>query len=271
MVRFARSFAEQARQPADVDGPSGVARVSKAGLAVAVIAAGAVGTGVLVAYVGQHRDTASAAAGTTVSKSPQDRAVGGPDTESRRPGASKSPAAAGQPSPGRQDSDGRPTPSPTGGTGSVASGPLPASPRAGSGTGADRTTPGPTGFHIVSSASGRCIDVTDAKTAAGTPLQIWDCSPVTWQTWTFASDGTVRALGRCMAVAGGSADDGAAIGLAACTGSASQRFRLNAAGDLVSVRADKCVDVKDQLSGNGTRLQLWVCGGTANQKWSREK
>jgi hypothetical protein len=28
------------------------------------------------------------------------------------------------------------------------------------------------------------------------------------------------------------------------------------------------VDVKDQATGNGTRLQLWDCNGQDNQKWS---
>lgn len=46
-----------------------------------------------------------------------------------------------------------------------------------------------------------------------------------------------------------------------------QRFRLNSAGDLVNIRADKCVDVKDQQTDNGARLQLWTCTGAQNQKW----
>ncbi|MFF7985859.1 ricin-type beta-trefoil lectin domain protein [Streptomyces sp. NPDC007901] len=116
--------------------------------------------------------------------------------------------------------------------------------------------------------SGRCIDVTDGSTADQTPLQIWDCGGVDWQKWTFFADGTVRSLGTCMTVAGGSRDDGAAIRLAGCDGSGAQRFRLTAANDLVNVQADKCVDVTDVRSDNGARLQLWGCSGGGNQKWS---
>ncbi|MFJ3671514.1 ricin-type beta-trefoil lectin domain protein [Streptomyces sp. NPDC090106] len=119
---------------------------------------------------------------------------------------------------------------------------------------------------LVGAASGRCVDVTDGTAGAGTALQIWDCTGATWQRWSFYSDGTVRSLGLCMEVA--SAGDGAAMRLAKCNAGSGQRFQLNSAGDLVNLKADKCVDVKDQLSDNGTRLQLWTCTGAQNQKWS---
>lgn len=69
-----------------------------------------------------------------------------------------------------------------------------------------------------------------------------------------------------MTVAGGSAN-GTGIEIAHCNGGWSQRFKLNGSLDLVNIAADKCVDVQDQQTGNGTRLQLWQCGGTSNQKW----
>lgn len=120
---------------------------------------------------------------------------------------------------------------------------------------------------IVSFASGRCIDVTDGRGAAGTPLQIWDCSGAAWQRWAFEPDGTIHSLGRCMTVAGGSSANGARIELDPCNGGAAQRFDLNKSSDLVNVAADKCVDVKDKQTANGTHLQLWQCAGTSNQKW----
>jgi hypothetical protein len=55
--------------------------------------------------------------------------------------------------------------------------------------------------------------------------------------------------------------------LAKCNGSSAQKFTLNSSNDLVNLNADKCVDVKDQQTANGTPLQLWSCGGTSNQKW----
>ena len=42
---------------------------------------------------------------------------------------------------------------------------------------------------------------------------------------------------------------------------------MSATGDLVSVLANKCVDINDWSSASGARLQTWTCAGTANQKW----
>jgi hypothetical protein len=54
-----------------------------------------------------------------------------------------------------------------------------------------------------------------------------------------------------------------------CNGNPVQRFTLSAAGDLVNVSANRCVDVKEWNSANGALLQLWDCAGTANQKWTK--
>ncbi|GII52600.1 hypothetical protein Pth03_09890 [Planotetraspora thailandica] len=124
------------------------------------------------------------------------------------------------------------------------------------------------GRMVFSHDSGRCIDVTDKRAAAGTPLQIWSCTGADWQKWDFRSDGTVRSVGFCMEVAGGSSANGSVIRLGACNGGAAQRFVLNSRHDLVNTAADKCVDVVDHNTANGARLQLWSCVGTDNQKWS---
>ncbi|WP_327425591.1 ricin-type beta-trefoil lectin domain protein (plasmid) [Streptomyces sp. NBC_01527] len=175
-------------------------------------------------------------------------------------------------------SDG-PTPhrSPTGGSKNVSSA-SPKQPRNTANIGsAQHPTPsssaidGPSGntvpaVEIRSHASGRCID---ASTPPGTSLQIWDCMGTAAQTWRVGSAGTVRSMGKCMEVVNGSRSDGAGIRLAPCNGTGAQLFQLNAAHDLVNLRADKCVDVKDS-SANGARLQLWTCAGTDNQKWTGE-
>lgn len=119
---------------------------------------------------------------------------------------------------------------------------------------------------IVSYASGKCIDVTN-EGQTGIPLQIWTCDPVVdWKRWAFYPDHTVRSMGKCMTVAGGSAN-GTPIELEPCKGGASQGFVLKSSLDLVNIAADKCVDVKNQQTVNATPLQLWQCGGTSNQKW----
>lgn len=40
-------------------------------------------------------------------------------------------------------------------------------------------------------------------------------------------------------------------------------------GELRSVGAGKCLDVPGQSTANGTRTQVWDCGGAGNQSWTR--
>ncbi|MBB2946172.1 beta-glucanase (GH16 family) [Actinoplanes lutulentus] len=126
-----------------------------------------------------------------------------------------------------------------------------------------------TGSALKSTFSGRCIDIPNGNSADGTRIQMWDCNGSTAQRWTFAADGTLRALGKCFDPAGGALANGTPIQLVTCNGNPVQRFTLSAAGDLVNVSANRCVDIKDWNAGNGAQLQLWDCGGGTNQKWTR--
>ncbi|MEU9286933.1 ricin-type beta-trefoil lectin domain protein [Streptomyces sp. NPDC048275] len=126
------------------------------------------------------------------------------------------------------------------------------------------------GVRIRSYDSGRCIAVSGAQSSTGRDgarLEIRDCDNGAWQKWDMRSDGTMRAFGMCMDLAGASTGNGTAIQLARCNGGWAQKFVLNKAHDLVNSQADKCVDVLDKKTANGTKLQLWSCNGTSNQKW----
>ncbi|WP_225847506.1 RICIN domain-containing protein [Streptomyces sp. HPF1205] len=128
------------------------------------------------------------------------------------------------------------------------------------------------GVAVVGHASGRCVSATghrNSKATDGTPLEIYDCVGGSWQKIDFRSDGTARIYGLCMDIAWASQDDGAAIQLANCNGGWAQKFTLNSSFDLVNTVIGKCVDVTDNGTANGTRLQLWTCAGTRNQKWSK--
>ncbi|GAA1647493.1 glycoside hydrolase family 16 protein [Actinoplanes couchii] len=129
------------------------------------------------------------------------------------------------------------------------------------------TTPTPTGSALKSNLNGRCIDIPSGNTADGTRLQMYDCNGLAPQKWTFNSDGTLRAMGKCMDPAGGALANGTPIQLVTCNGNPVQRFTLSGAGDLVNISANRCVDIVENNSANGARLQLWDCAGTANQKW----
>ena len=98
---------------------------------------------------------------------------------------------------------------------------------------------------------------------------MYDCNGTPAQQWTINSDGTVRAMGKCMDAAAAGTANGTAVQLYTCNGTGAQRFTLSPAGDLVNVPANRCVDIVDVNPASGAKLQLWDCAGGANQKWTR--
>jgi hypothetical protein len=255
----ARAFTASVRQSGEKRSPSSY--LVTAGLAIVLAGAVALGVGAIVFHQKAPAKTLNAAdrqhppaAGTSstppANQTPSTRPVLG--APGGRPGA---PGAPGNPSPqtpGKSaDGKGSAKKSGSGSTGS-----------SGSGVRAEAAV---VTHAIVSYASNRCIDVTGGRASSGAPLQIWSCTGASWQRWSFQG-GTIRSMGMCMTRAGG-ASNGTPIQLAACNGGAAQRFVLNGSLDIVNSGTSECVDVKDQNTGNGTRLQLWKCSGTSNQKW----
>ncbi|KAF9048889.1 carbohydrate-binding module family 13 protein [Panaeolus papilionaceus] len=61
--------------------------------------------------------------------------------------------------------------------------------------------------------------------------------------------------------------DGAAVSIQACSNSASQKWVFN--GNTIRVFGNKCLDVPEGSTTDGTKLQIWSCSaeGNANQKW----
>lgn len=113
------------------------------------------------------------------------------------------------------------------------------------------------------------MDVPANSTPAGEQVQIWDCHDGRNQSWTAEADGTLRALGLCLSVAGSSTANGAAVRMTACDAGPAQQFYFNANHDLIARAAGKCVDVIDHGVANSSNLQIWQCTGAANQKWNR--
>jgi hypothetical protein len=123
------------------------------------------------------------------------------------------------------------------------------------------------GDTLVSKASGKCLSA--GLGADGTQLTLQSCDGSAGQRWTFRSDGTIRAQGRCMDVAWGAQENGTVIQVADCSGNPAQQFRLNAVGDLVAGIAGKCVDILENRTADGSPAHLWSCIGVPNQKWYR--
>ena len=254
----ARAFTASVRQSGEKRSPSSY--LVTAGLAVVLAGAVALGVGAIVfhhqapaktlnAADRRHPPAAGASNAPPANQPPPSRPVlGAPG--GGRPGAPGSPSSQ---APGKS-ADGKGTAEKKSGGGSTGS----------SGSGVRAATAVVT-HSIVSYASNRCIDVTGGQASSGAPLQIWSCTGASWQRWSF-QNGTIRSMGMCMTMAGG-ASNGTPIQLATCNGGVAQRFKLNGSQDIVHSGTSECLDVKDQNTGNGTRLQLWKCSGTSNQKW----
>ncbi|MFD0635544.1 ricin-type beta-trefoil lectin domain protein [Catenulispora yoronensis] len=51
---------------------------------------------------------------------------------------------------------------------------------------------------VLSGLPGKCLDVNGGNSADGTSVQLWSCNHGTAQSWKVYSDGTLRALGKCL-------------------------------------------------------------------------
>jgi glucosylceramidase len=117
----------------------------------------------------------------------------------------------------------------------------------------------------ITGLGGKCLDVTNGSTTNGNLPQLWSCFSGPNQTWTLASDGTVRGLGKCLDVTGNGTADGSAVQLWDCFGGPNQRWTASG-GTLVNAGSNKCLDVIGNNTAAGATLQIWSCTGGANQR-----
>ncbi|GAB2627786.1 alpha-galactosidase [Paractinoplanes abujensis] len=125
----------------------------------------------------------------------------------------------------------------------------------------------PSSGALVSSSSGRCLDVPQSNTANGTQPVIWDCGTAANQRWTVSGQ-TLQALGKCLD-APLNAGAGAKAQIWDCNGGANQQWTFQADGAIRNNQSGLCLDVDRNLTANGTLVLLWTCNGAANQKWTR--
>ncbi len=83
---------------------------------------------------------------------------------------------------------------------------------------------------------GKCVDVRDANSADGTPVQLYTCNGTAAQRWTYVpgEGGTLRALGRCLDVSGGGTANGTKVQLWQCNGTGAQRWITGPASSLIN-------------------------------------
>ncbi|MGO4428310.1 ricin-type beta-trefoil lectin domain protein, partial [Streptomyces sp. MCAF7] len=123
---------------------------------------------------------------------------------------------------------------------------------------------------LVSSASGRCLDVKGNVDTPGTTLDIWDCNGQVNQAFEFTSAGELRTMNgtRCVDAYDDRTAPGAPVVIRSCDGRATQVWRQNSDGSVTGVRSGFCLDGNGAGTANGTAVILWTCNGQSNQKWS---
>jgi non-reducing end alpha-L-arabinofuranosidase len=123
---------------------------------------------------------------------------------------------------------------------------------------------------LVSSASGRCLDVKGNVDTLGTALDIWDCNGQANQAFEFTASGELRTMSgsRCVDAYDNRTAPGTAVVIWSCDGRPNQMWRQNSDGSITGVRSGLCLDVNGAGTANGTAVILWTCNGQTNQKWS---
>ncbi|MYT73801.1 MULTISPECIES: RICIN domain-containing protein [unclassified Streptomyces] len=113
----------------------------------------------------------------------------------------------------------------------------------------------------VKGLAGKCVQ------RASQGLQLRSCDGGADQVWFFASDGTLRNQGTCLSTVANSTKDGARLTMVGCDKSQVRQWRISPNADVVNVAADKCLDVANAATADGTPLQIAWCSGNSAQKW----
>ncbi|MFF4488671.1 glycoside hydrolase [Streptomyces sp. NPDC001544] len=107
--------------------------------------------------------------------------------------------------------------------------------------------------------SGKCLNA-DASGAT-----ISTCTGEAGQSWSYDARGALKGPNGYL-----TAGSGGLTTSAAYTGDASQRWLLNANGQILSEASGKCLDVSGQSTADGGKVILYSCNGGSNEVWTRQ-
>ncbi|HEY7145156.1 MAG TPA: ricin-type beta-trefoil lectin domain protein [Streptosporangiaceae bacterium] len=134
--------------------------------------------------------------------------------------------------------------------------------------------------------NGLCLDTQGGATASGTPLVAATCTGASTQHWAQGPASTLisaGAPGMCADDPGSRTTSGTRLDIAACTGGSNQVWPLPAAqappagppsgpvfSPLISSDNEMCLDDSNNSTTTGAKVDIFVCNGTAGQKWTIE-
>ncbi|MFI6324786.1 ricin-type beta-trefoil lectin domain protein [Nonomuraea sp. NPDC050556] len=115
---------------------------------------------------------------------------------------------------------------------------------------------------------GLCVDVRQASSDNGTPIQTHTCNGTNAQRWTRTTGNQLTSFGKCMDIAQGGTGQGTKIQLYTCNNTAAQVWIPDANGVLRNPQSNKCLDVPGATSDPNTQLQIYTCNSSNAQKWT---
>ncbi len=120
---------------------------------------------------------------------------------------------------------------------------------------------GPRG-QIRLSFDGKCL-----QAPKGAKVQIANCVSGATESWTLATDGTIRAKGACLDISGSSTYKGKGVQLLHCSSSVREQWRQASKGLLVNPASGLCLADPGTSKKNGTVPVLGGCGVKAAEQW----
>ncbi|MEV8510038.1 RICIN domain-containing protein [Actinoplanes sp. NPDC051475] len=221
------------------------------GVAVLALA----GTGLVIAGSGEDPEPPGARPAATGSLGAGPAASNGAASTAARPSAPPAPSAR---------ATGQVSAPPAAGPAATEPGRRHPAPPAPTSAGAPSATLGPpppadrTG--AITSAGGRCLTLGGLLGIDGSPIEVAGCGGLSVQSFTLATDGTLRVSGRCAQVTGDG--DVRTIG---CDDRESAQWRAGPNGSLVNPATGHCL-TDPGTSGATTRAE--ACTGAAEQRWT---
>ncbi|WP_308201246.1 ricin-type beta-trefoil lectin domain protein [Paractinoplanes maris] len=115
---------------------------------------------------------------------------------------------------------------------------------------------------VVRGQNGLCLDLNGAVAVDGNHVQVFDCNNTIAQSWTLATDGTLRVQGKCALAVGDNS-----IEIVSCDGRTPAQWRIS--GQLlVNAATNTCLTDPSAGRRSGTGVTVTTCSGSASQRWS---
>ncbi|MEJ2045943.1 MAG: RICIN domain-containing protein [Reinekea sp.] len=134
-------------------------------------------------------------------------------------------------------------------------------------------------YNLVAQHSDKCLDVSGYSTSKGSAVKQWKCKHSHNQEWLPIDKGDgyiqlkARHSGLCLSLDGNGTSKGTGLVQSSCSGDSTLwkleelKVKLNETFSLRSKLSDRCADVTDWGTDNGTDIQIWDCDDHNNQEW----